>query len=68
MREFANWLEIPHQNLDTLLLSIADDFSDQVLAENWRGEVEKSYSTTDLSVNTQELLIDDDFSNIGKGL
>lgn len=68
VREFANWLQIPPQNLDTLLLSLADDFSDQVLIENWRGEVEKSYSTTDISVNSQELLIDNDFSNIGKGL
>lgn len=68
VREFANWLEIPPRNLDTLLLSISNDFSDQILTENWRGEVEKSYSAIELLEKTQEVLIDDDFSNFGKGL
>lgn len=68
VREFANWLEIPPRNLDALLLSISNDFSDQVLTENWRGEVEKSFLASELLENTQEILIDDDFSNLGKGL
>jgi N-acetyl sugar amidotransferase len=68
LKEFANWLEIPPRNLDALLLAISNDFSDQVLTENWRGEMEKSNLTSELLVNTQELLIDDDFSNLGKGL
>jgi hypothetical protein len=66
--EFANWLGIPPRNLDTLLLANASDFAQQILTENWRGKLVDSNSTTDQLMNNQGLLIDSDFTNVGKGL
>jgi hypothetical protein len=66
--KFADWLGVPLRNLDTVLLANANDFANQILTENWRGEIVDSDAPIELLEGDQKCLLDQDFINIGKGL
>lgn len=66
--EFAHWLGIPPKNLNSLLLGHAKDFAHQILTENWRHELEDFRSSNGFSDGHGDPLLDQDFTNIGKGI
>ena len=68
LEEFAHWLGISPKNLEPLLLGHAKDFVYQILTENWRHELEIPSSSNGQPNSGGELLLDKDFTNIGKGL
>jgi hypothetical protein len=68
LEEFAHWLGISPKNLEPLLLGHAKDFVDQILSENWRHELEIPNSSCSRLNSDGELLVDKDFTNIGKGI
>jgi N-acetyl sugar amidotransferase len=68
VEEFASWLGISLKNLDSLLLGHAKDFANQILTENWRGELDNLIETNDQSDAGGGNLLDQDFINIGKGI
>ena len=68
LEEFARWLGISLKNFDSLLLGHAKDFAHQILTENWRRELEVIGPSNGLSGGDGELLLDQDFTNIGKGI
>lgn len=68
LEEFARWLGISLKNFDSLLLGHAKDFAQQILTETWRRELEVLSSSNGLLDSDDELLLDQDFTNIGKGI
>ena len=67
-QEFAKWLGISVDNLDTLLLKHSNSFSDSVLSEDWRGQASTFIGRVPQNRRNRNLLIDQDFTNIGKGV
>lgn len=68
MTKFAEWLGIPLRNLDSLVLASTSNFAHQILTENWRGKLmDSGPPNLDLD-NCRAGLLDQDFTNIGKGL
>jgi hypothetical protein len=68
LQEFANWLGIPMKNLSSLLLGHDQDFAQQILSENWRRVQEDLGLPSKVSERSEEPLLDEDFTNIGKGI
>lgn len=68
LEEFARWLGISMNNFDSLLLGHAKDFANQILTENWRRELEVLSSSNGFSGGGDKLLLDKDYTNIGKGI
>ena len=68
LREFANWLGIPMKNFDSLFLGHDQDFARQILTENWRLIQEDLGLASDLTIRKEGPFLDEDFTNIGKGI
>jgi N-acetyl sugar amidotransferase len=68
LESFANWLGVPLKNLETLFLVGANNFAHQILTESWRGMLVDSTTTRLLVEEDHAGLLDQDFTNIGKGL
>jgi N-acetyl sugar amidotransferase len=68
LADFANWLGIPLKNLDSLILANSENFSTQILKESWRGIIENLNSQAQTFHSEHESLLDQDFTNIGKGI
>jgi hypothetical protein len=68
LEDFARWLGISPKNLDPIVLSHGKDFAHQILTENWRHDLEMPSSSNGQPNSDGEPLIDQDFTNIGKGI
>ena len=68
LEEFARWLGISLKNFDSLLLGHTKDFAYQILTESWRHELEVLSLANGLPNSDGEVLLDQDFTNIGKGI
>jgi hypothetical protein len=68
LQDFAYWLGISPKNLEPLLLSHGKDFAHQILTENWRHELGIPSSSKGKPNSDGERLLDQDFTNIGKGI
>jgi N-acetyl sugar amidotransferase len=65
---FARWLGISADNLDTMLLRHSKTFSELILDESWKGQSSRLKGFRAQSKSMLKLLIDQDFTNIGKGV
>lgn len=68
VEKFADWLGISLKNFDSLMLDQSKDFPQQILSENWHGALNVSRSISGSLCNDDSLLLDQDFTNIGKGI
>jgi N-acetyl sugar amidotransferase len=68
LQEFANWLGIPLKNFGSLLLGHDQDFAQQILSEKWRQVQEGLGLQSEVYERSEEPLLDEDFTNIGKGI
>jgi len=68
LQEFANWLRIPLKNFGSLLLGHDQDFAQQILSEKWRQVQEDLGLQSEVYERNEEPLLDEDFTNIGKGI
>ena len=66
--EFTKWLGISIENLKPMLLGHAKNFSQQILTEEWKQDLEFSGQKNPLSGANGLQQIDRDFTNIGKGI
>ena len=66
--EFAQWLGISLENLNPVLLGQSENFSAQILTENWRRELSSLDALIEPVNNDSQQLLDSDFTNIGKGI
>ena len=66
--EFADWLGISLKNFDSLLLDQSRDFPQQILSEDWRGALGNFGHVSDSPSIGVSKLLDQDFTNIGKGI
>jgi N-acetyl sugar amidotransferase len=68
IQEFATWLGISVDNLDVLLLKHSRTFSKSILTEDWRGQAAQLIRGG-LKIGTKsKKLLDENFTNIGKGI
>ena len=64
---FANWLGISSENLNILVLSLVNNFSEQILTENWRNYF-SDFSENSFRKRKFNDLMDKDYLNFGKGI
>lgn len=65
---FANWLGISSKSLNTLVLNHSSNFASQIRSEDWRSSHLENKSFMKLSKPSPKEYIDNDFTNIGKGI
>jgi N-acetyl sugar amidotransferase len=68
LKEFTKWLGISIKNLEPMLLGHAKNFSQQILSEDWKRDLEFSGQKNPPPVGDDLHQIDCDFTNIGKGI
>ena len=68
LENFADWLGIPLKNFDSFILNQSNDFSQQIFSENWRSSLNNLNSVKEISSSDESNLLDQDFTNIGKGI